>query len=58
MYLKRSLSLILLFFGFFILLYSLYKSEVYFLGVNRNYYLTYYLISKATAFAAKWKIHH
>jgi len=45
MYLKKGLSLTLFLFGFVILLYSLYKSEVYFLGANRSYYLTYYLIS-------------
>ena len=45
MLLKKSLSVVLIIFGLSVLLYSLYKSEIYFLGSNRKFYYPYFLIS-------------
>ena len=43
-FLKKILSPSILFFSLLLLIYTFYKSEVYWDGNKRNYYLTYYFI--------------
>lgn len=42
---KKILSVILISIGLIILSYTFYKSEIYFQGLNRKFYLIYYLVS-------------
>lgn len=42
---KNFLSWLLLFIGIMIFIYSLYKSEIYFSGLKRNFYQIYFFIS-------------
>ena len=44
-FLKKIFSPTILTISFLLLIYTFYKSEIYWYGENRNYYKTYYLIS-------------
>ena len=49
-FLIKKFSLIILTISFFLLIYTFYKSEIFWDGINRNYYKTYYLISSILIF--------
>ena len=49
-FLNRFFSPIFLVFSIFILIYTFYKSEIYWNGENREFYLNYYILSFSLIF--------